>query len=149
MVRLNKIPLPHEKQEKIDYLLFLVISKSISDKTTFLKFISSFISPKEKDMIAKRVAIMYLLKRNMPTFMICSVLKVSKATVAKFALLVEDNTSPLPAILTQLINKRDIVDLLESVLVDTLLQPGMVGVNWSLAWERKKRREKNRKEGLL
>lgn len=149
MVRLNKTPLSHEKQEKIDHLLFLVISKSVSDKHVFIEFISSFISPQEKDMLAKRLAILYLLKREMPAFMICSILKVSKATVAKFSLLAKNDSGPLSLILTDLINKRNIIDLLETVLVDPLLQPGTIGINWSLAWKRKIKRVKLRKKGLL
>lgn len=149
MVRLNKRPLSHEKQERIDYLLFLIMRKSIHDRDIFFKLIGSFISPKEKDMLAKRIAIMYLLKRQMPANMVCSILKVSKATVAKFTLLLEQDTSPLSTILEKLIKKRVIVNLLETVLVDSIVQPGTIGVNWLFAWKRKIKREKYQKEGLL
>lgn len=70
-------------------------------------------------MIAKRVAIIYLLLKNINQRTICQVLKVSSGTVAKYSLILEKSQGVAPAFLRLMRNER-LINFLEEVF-DTLL----------------------------
>ena len=88
-------------------------------------------------MIAKRVAIVYLLLKGIDQRNISRVLKVSTATVSKYSLLMEKSTGVVPSF-TKILTNEKILDFLDKMF-DSLFPPGTYGTDWKAAWERRKR----------
>lgn len=147
MVRLCRSRLQTNKSEKIFELLFQTVGKS-KNKSEFNALIDSLLSPTEKIMVAKRLAIMYLLLNNKTSITICSVLKVSKATVAKFSLLLQENDGVLIHFLTSIKQNKELNKTFESIFLDTFFSPGIPGTHWASAWKRKNANEREINEGL-
>ena len=105
MVYISKKKLPNDILEKIFRLFLEVISRS-SNSGEFLDLANEIFSPSEKIMMAKRVTIIYLLVKGVEQATIADVLKVSTATVAKFALLNLKQESRLVELMKSIIKKE-------------------------------------------
>lgn len=136
MARISRIRLKDEILEKVFVLFFEVVGKK-SNIQDFKNTIFEILSPTERIMIAKRVAIVYLLLKGIDQRSISKVLKVSNATVSKFAILMEKSTGVVPSFAKILTNDK-ILDFLDQMF-DALFPPGTYGTNWKTAWERRKR----------
>ena len=145
MVRNSRFELKNEVLEKLFGLFFEVVGKK-DDKLEFKKIINDLLTPAERLMIAKRIAIIYLLLKKINYKDICLALKVSAATVAKFKLLMENSQGIVQAF-GGLILKDKIVIFMEDVF-NTLFPPGGYGVNWKTAWQRKFELERKKTLGL-
>jgi len=97
-------------------------------------------------MIAKRVAIIYLLMKQIDQRTICQVLKVSSGTVAKFSLLMEKSEGIVPTF-RRVLNNEKVVDFFEDIL-NSFFAPGVPGVNWKAAWQRKIARQRKKSLGI-
>ena len=86
MVNLTKKYVDEKKLVKINQLMFEILNKA-DDKDDFLELIKDILSPPEQLMVAKRIAIIYLLIKGVEPSLISKYLKSSRATVAKFSLL--------------------------------------------------------------
>lgn len=80
MVHLSRFELKENQLKKIFDLFFKVVGNR-DDKEEFENVIADLLSQPERIMIAKRLAIIYLLQKNIEVINICMALKVSKATV--------------------------------------------------------------------
>lgn len=76
----NKLPLSTEKE--LTESLNLVFS-SISKRDEMLKFLNSLLTNTEKLMLAKRLAIVILIKEGLPDSDIATSLNVTRMTVSK------------------------------------------------------------------
>lgn len=141
MTRISRYKLNEHVYEKLFTLFFEVVTNS-KDKNDFNHLIKDLFSPVERIMIAKRVVIVYLLIQEIDYRMICSVLKVSNATISKFKLLMERSDGIVPILKKIIRNEKVKLFLLE--LIDALSPPGTYGTNWKNAWKR--RAEINRKK---
>lgn len=144
-MRLSRFKLSEDKLEKLFTLFFEVVGKN-KNKEEFKKIIADVLSPQERIMIAKRVAIMYLLRKGIDYQTICYALKVSAATVAKFSLLTEKSRGVVPVFEKILRNER-IRDFFEDLFND-FFAPGVPGIDWRAAWERKIERERKKAFGI-
>lgn len=125
MVRLSRKPVDKEKLEKV-YKLFYEILKKAKNEKEFLQFTKDLLSPTEQLMIAKRIAIIYLILKDVETESICDYLKVSRATVAKFRWLTEaKKKSQLPKVINSLLKKEKIAHFFEDLFANLFLQPGI------------------------
>ena len=86
MVHLSSYPLEKRKLLKLYQLFFEIIARSGS-RDNFIVMMNDVVSPPEQIMIAKRIAIVYLLTKGINPSAIAYYLKVSKSTAAKFSLL--------------------------------------------------------------
>ena len=86
MVRNSRFVLSEDLLEKIFDLFFEVMGNT-SSKNEFRKIFFDLLTPAERIMLAKRVAIIYLLLKKIEYYNICDRLKVSSATVSRIALL--------------------------------------------------------------
>lgn len=145
MVQISRFKLNDETLEKLFTLFFEVVGKK-SNKDEFINTISDILSPVEKIMIAKRIAIIYLLLQNIDHRAICLTLKVSTATVAKFALLTSKSSGVIQTFNRILKNMKIELFLLE--MFNALFPPGMPGVNWKSAWKRKLAVARKKSTGL-
>lgn len=145
MARISQYLLDEEKLKKLFNLFFEVVGKR-DDQEEFNKVIADLLSPIERIMIAKRIAIIYLLLKKINQQNICQVLKVSSSTVAKFSLLMEKSIGIVPTF-KSLIRNEKLKEFLEDI-VDSFFEPGIPGVNWTAAWERKIEKEKKKTYGI-
>ena len=138
MVNLSKIPVDQKKLSKLYHLLFEIVNK-VRDKDDFLGLIKDILSPSEQLMVAKRIAIIYLLMKGVDQSAIAEYLKTSRATVAKFSLLFYDKETQLIAIISKLLSKEKISHFLEDLFADLFIQPGIKIGHWQSYWDHKKR----------
>jgi uncharacterized protein YerC len=82
-MRISRRRLSKKVLIKIYQLFFKVISR-FDDQKGFYEILDDIFYPTEKIMIAKRVAIIYLILKNIPQDRIAEVLKVSTGTVSRF-----------------------------------------------------------------
>jgi hypothetical protein len=98
-------------------------------------------------MVAKRIAILFLLKKGVVHRDIANILKVSIATIHKYARVAEDNPSSVNNILHSAIIRDSFNMFFEDVL-SNMTAPGQVGTNWSAARHRKQKYEQKKRFGL-
>jgi len=145
MVHLSKKTIDKNKLAKLYRILFEITSVA-DDENEYIEIIKDIISPSEQIMIAKRIAIIFLLIKNIEFQNICQVLKVSSSTVSKFSLL-KEKESPIIKNLQGFIIKDEFYDFFLDFL-NTLFPPGKYGVNWKDAWERKKESQRRKTYGF-
>lgn len=145
MTHISQYKLDDNVLERLFQLFFEIVGKR-EDREEFHEILIDILSPVERIMIAKRIAIIYLLMKQIDYTNICKVLKVSTATVAKFNLLMEKSRGVVPLFKKIVRNEKMGLFLME--LFNDLFPPGMPGVNWKAAWERKKRMNKIKTFGI-
>lgn len=126
-------------------IFYEVVGKTRS-KVDFFSLVDEVISPVEKIMIAKRIIIMYLILRNIDQRTICMTLKVSSGTVAKFSLLLANNShvrKKLDSMVT-----IDSMKLLFEELISSIFAPGTIGTDWKGAWRNKLEVERKKATGI-
>lgn len=131
--------------EKLFDIFFEVIGNN-NDQEEFDSIIRDILSPAEKIMIAKRIAIIYLLMKNIDYKIICNTLKVSASTVSKFKFSVTKSPG-IKLALNKIIRNNKIIDFFTELLL-AVRGPGVPGVNWSGAWETKLRHERKKIRGI-
>jgi len=131
--------------EKIFSLFFEVISKD-KDETEFQNIIHDLLSLAERIMIAKRVAIFYMLIKKLDYYNIAKSLKVSPSTIAKFNL-VKENSRGIVSALEGTVRNEKIINFFEELILE-LRRPGKHGVNWKSAWEDKIAHERKKEKGI-
>ena len=90
MSQVSKRPLHKQVENKMFETLWEAIS-NLKDKQDIKNFISDILSPSEKTMIAKRLAIAALLLRGYKYESIKELLKVSQQTIARVAVALNTN----------------------------------------------------------
>ncbi len=146
MVQISRNKLPEEILSKLLLLFFEVVGKKNKNEE-FEKIINDLFSPVERIMIIKRIAIMYLLMKQIQPVIIADVLKVSPSTVAKFSIIMDKSEGIVPY-LKKLLEKEKISDFFEDIFDDLFNYPGRYGINWSQAWKSKIEKENRRRTGI-
>lgn len=140
MVNLSKIQIDDKKLIKVYQLMFEILNKA-DDKDDFLGIIKDILSPPEQLMVAKRIAIIYLLIKGVDHTSIAKYLKSSRATVAKFSLLFYDKETKLIGVIGELLNKESVSHFFEDLFADIFIQPGLKIGHWQSYWDHKKRQK--------
>lgn len=130
---------------KLHELTYFLLGRSHT-RQSFQGIFEDLLSKEERLMIAKRIAVLYLLMKGFDYVTICDVIKVSPGTVAKFAILLEKSGSIVPLLKT-LVRKEETRIFIEQIFVN-LFPPGMPGIDWKTAWERKNSLERKKQTGL-
>lgn len=138
MVNLTKKYVDEKKLVKINQLMFEILNEA-HDKDDFLGIIKDILSPPEQLMVAKRIAIIYLLLKGVDHSTIANYLKSSRATVAKFSLLFYDKESRLIGVIGELLNQEKISHFFEDLFADLLIHPGFKIGHWQMHWDHKRR----------
>jgi hypothetical protein len=145
MVQLSKRKIKPEAMNKMFNLLFDVLGKQ-GNKNSFNIIIDGLFSPVEKIMIAKRVAIFFLIIKGEEWKTIRDIVKVSLASVSKCQMILRNN-SEMQNTLNTLVNKKNLGIFIEE-LVLMIFGPGTAYINWKNAWRRKKELERKKAEIL-
>jgi len=145
MVRNSRFELSEGLLEKLFDLFFEVVGNQ-SSKSEFKKIFVDLLTPAERIMLAKRVAIIYLLMKKIEYYNICDRLKVSPSTVAKYALLMEKSEGIVPTF--KEIVKIDKVKIFLEEVFNNIFAPGKIEINWKIAWENKRSLENKKTFGI-
>jgi len=145
MTRISRFPVSDKVLEKLFDLLFEAVGKQ-TDEEEFSYVIYDLLSPTERIMVAKRVAIVYLLMKKIDYYNISDVLKVSPNTIAKFQS-IRITSRGLVNSLKKIVRNEKIVDFFERLFLE-INRPGKYGVNWKAAWEHKIDYERRKKRGI-
>ena len=145
MVQISKKKLPEEILSKLFRLFFEVVGNK-DDKNEFSVIINDLFSKTEQIMIIKRLAIIYLLLKNIDQRTIADTIKVSPSTVCKFALIAQESKGIVPFfkdILTKDKIKKFFEDLFYSVY-----SPTRYGTDWKTGYKLEFERQKRRNHGI-
>jgi len=145
MVQISKRKLDDYILERLEKVLFDLLGKKKSKKE-FDNVMESLFSSTERVMILKRVGLIYLHLKNIEKYRIRKTLGVTDSTLDKYKLLIEKNPTIYERFFS-IINKDNIKVLFEQ-LWNYLYGPGTPGIDWSAAWERKKRLKRKKEEGI-
>lgn len=140
MVNLSKIHVDEKKLIKVYQLMFEILNQA-DDKDDFFGIIKDILSPPEQLMIAKRIAIIYLLIKGVDNWSIAKYLKSSRSTVAKFSLLFYGKNTRLIGIIGELLNKESINHFFEDLFADIFIKPGLKIGHWQSYWDHKRRQK--------
>ncbi len=145
MTRISRLPVDEDVLEKLFSLFFEVIGKNKNEEE-FQNIIHDLLSPAERIMIAKRVAIFYMLIKKLDYYNIAKSLKVSPSTIAKFNL-VKENSRGIVSALKGTVRNEKIINFFEELVLE-LRRPGKYGVNWKNAWQDKIDHERKKAKGI-
>jgi hypothetical protein len=129
--------------------LFTIFSKIFNKKRTqdeFSTLIISIFSYPERIMLIKRIGLIYLILNRCEKYKIVKILHVSKTTIDKYFLIIEKNRKVYTQFI-KLIQKEKIFNLLDEIF-STLYGPGTPGIDWKAAWERRRRIEQRKTQGI-
>ena len=143
MVNISKRPVDEKKLFKLYQLLFEVIN-NVDNKDDFFELIKDILTPVEQIMIAKRVAIIYLLIKHVEQVVIAEHIKVSRATVAKFNLLFYEKKTRLIKIIESFLKNEKIGHFFEDLFADIFIQPGLKIGHWQSYWDHKRRQNERK-----
>ncbi len=145
MTRISRLQVDNDILEKLFSLFFEVIGKDKNEEE-FRNIIHDLLSPVERIMIAKRVAIFYMLMKKLDYYNISKSLKVSPSTIAKFNL-VKENSRGIVNALKGTVRNEKIINFFEELILE-LRRPGKYGVNWKNAWQEKIDYERKKAKGI-
>ena len=134
MIRISYLKIKEQDYEKIFSIFYKVLGET-ENKDEFNKIMFDLLTPAERVMIIKRIAIIYLLLKEIDYRMICKALKVSNTTVNKYKLSMEKSEGIVP-VLKNLIKQEKIWLFFEEIF-SQIFYPGRPGINWKAAWELK------------
>lgn len=143
MTRISKYRLEDKVLKKLYSLMFEVIS-NMDEEERFIGIMNELLSLTEKIMIAKRIAIIYLLVKDIDYLVISDVLKVSSGTIAKFHSMMNKGRE-IKNILKGITGNEKIKDFFEELF---FREPGTYGTNWKSAWRQKFEIERKKQRGI-
>jgi len=100
MAQISRRLLKKDTEDKINNLLWDAIVDCSSKELT-AQFLEDLLTPTEKVMLAKRLAIAYLIGKNIPHLKIADILKVSYPTVRTVSILLRYKGNGLRSILAK------------------------------------------------
>jgi Trp operon repressor len=145
MVQLSKQKLDPDLDRRI-HILFYQLLTSIHSQDDFQRTFIGVLSPIELTVLARRMAIFLLLVKKIDREHIHQVLKVSNATISKYAMILENNKD-VQKRFDQLADMQHI-NLFLRQLIQTIFYPGRPYSSWSAALSRKHALEKEKAQGI-
>ena len=145
MVRMSQYIVKQSVVIKMSELLFEILGKE-SNRELFTLTLSDIFSPVERLMIGKRLLVMYMLFMGVDYNVICDVVKVSRATIAKYAYLL-DKSVHIKQCLATISSKKEIQKTLDK-WVSSFFTPGASFGNWKNAGKFKRRLKEQESQGF-
>jgi uncharacterized protein YerC len=145
MIRISYLKIKEGDYNKIFTIFYKIIGET-ENKDEFSRILIDLLTPAERIMLIKRIAVIYLLLKEVDYLTICEVLKVSNGTVSKYKLLIEDSKGIVPVIKKMI--KSEKVWLFFEEIFSQIFYPGRPGINWTAAWEMKNALERKKERGL-
>ena len=145
MVQLSKRKIKPEAMNKMFSILFNVLGEQ-NNQTQFNTILNGLFSPVEKIMIAKRVAIFFLLLKGEEWKTIHDTVKVSLSSISKCQMILLNN-SAIRNTLAFLSKKKSIALFLDEFFL-TFFGPGTAYTNWKNGWKIKNDLARKKEEVL-
>ncbi|PJA11372.1 hypothetical protein COX67_00140 [Candidatus Falkowbacteria bacterium CG_4_10_14_0_2_um_filter_36_22] len=145
MIRLSYLKIKEEDYNKIFSIFYKVIGET-ENKDEFNRILIDLLTPAERIMLIKRIAVIYLLLKDIDYLTICRVLKVSNGTVSKYRLLMEDSKGIVPVIKKMIKNEK--IWLFFEEIFSEIFYPGLPGISWTASWEIRNKLENKKERGL-
>jgi Trp operon repressor len=142
MTNISKRPIDAKKLFKL-YELFFEVVNNAGDKDEFMEIIKDILTPIEQIMIAKRIAIIYLLIKNVDQTTIVDYIKVSRSTVSRFKLLFYNKKTKLITIIESFLKNEKISHFFEDLFADIFTHVGYYP-DQELKWQHEKRKEERK-----
>ncbi|MBF8249592.1 MAG: TrpR-like protein YerC/YecD [Candidatus Levybacteria bacterium] len=122
MSQISNYPISKIIADRI-FEIFLITITQLKDKTEADQFISDLLTPTEKIMIAKRLAIAFLLEKKYDYRSIQKLLRVSTGTITAVNLARNLGSNGYKNVISKIIKKENLVNLFDKVLVKLLSAP--------------------------
>lgn len=145
MSQLSKRKLKEEVSKQLFELTFSLLGRR-KNKGDFQQTLLAILSPTEQYVLAKRIAVLYLLIKKIDYLIIRDVLKVSTSTISKCVMILE-NSKNLTKTLQSLAQNNQMKDIFLEAFSD-FYSPGSYGISWKNAWRNKKEIERKKREGI-
>ena len=140
MTQVSRIPLRKEVEKRVYEVLMTSIAQAKTPDTV-RRLVDDLLSPSERLMLAKRLAIALLLLNKYDQRVISRWLRVSLGTVSKVSLTLQTGKGGYQAVIGSILRKEAFRDFLQKIddALANLLPPA--GRNWS-HWRRTRWQEK-------
>lgn len=137
MSRISKHPNEQIVEDKV-YEIFINSIKNTNQTEDVVSFLNDLLSPQERVMLAKRIAVAYLLLQGKYTYEdIVKALRVSGGTIAKIHAVLALQGRGFRRVLGEMILKKSVKNAIgELVEILTPLPPK--GANWGV-WHKRRR----------
>jgi len=146
MIHISRRPIKPEVLERVFGLIFVMLGRR-RDKGEFETVITALFSKTEKIMIGKRLAVYFLLVKNIAWTDIVDTLKVSVSLISKCAMTLQNNAAFERVVIAMA--KHDIFIVQMEDLINSLIaNPGYSLSNWKNAWRRKKDTQRKKNIGI-
>lgn len=142
MTQVSKRLLNKDVENKIQNLFLEIISQT-KDRQSASVFSQIFFSSTEKAMFCKRLAVFFLLAKNVSGVEIAEILKMSSATISKIKILFDHFSQEEKSVFIKLIAKKNMTNLLADIVKAFYYGPlPPKGANWS-EWRKNKAKWEN------
>lgn len=147
MVHVSGAKLQKDSLTKVNSLLYKILGTTGSE-SDFHQLFTEIFSKKEQILIAKRIVILYLLIKGVNQSDIKEALKVSSATVTKYATFLKDRNTPLIMIMKHHLKQEKFMNVLEDIFYTMFLQPGIKRGHWAQYWHHEGVKAKRKTSGI-
>lgn len=148
MTQVSKYPISKNVFDRI-FEIFLRSFIKIKNKEQADQFISNLLTPTEKIMLAKRLAIAFLLEKNYDYRTIQSIIRVSSPTITSVNMSLKYGSEGYRKLIAEIIKEEKLVSLLENSISKLLSMPSSLekrSGTWTyLKREVDEQRKKNKK----
>lgn len=122
MSQVSKYPISKQIADRI-FEIFLKTFVKIRDTHEADQFISDLLTPTEKVMLAKRLAIAFLLEKNYDYQTIRQVLRVSAGTIAGVNIALKHGSKGYKNLIDKIMREEKLMSLLEQATIKLLSAP--------------------------
>jgi uncharacterized protein YerC len=142
---MSKYKVKESVVDKIGELMFEIFGKE-NNKDNFILALNDVLSPVERLMVGKRLLVMYMVYLGVRYDVICDVVKVSRATISKFAFLLDKSNNIKHTL--SIISSKNKARLTINELLSSILEPGVSLGSWKSAWKLKQRIIEQKEQGF-
>ena len=143
MARISKKMVDEKLLAKI-YKLFYEVFSRYQGQEDFLLIIDDILSPTEKVMLAKRLAIIYMLIKKVDYRDIADTLKVSTATILFYATTFYKRNSRVVNIINKMLKKESVLNFLDDFFSNFMIHPGVYIGHWKLYRDHQRKQEERK-----
>lgn len=122
MSQISKYPISKQVSDRI-FEIFLNTFVNIKSKEEADEFISDLLTPTEKIMLAKRLAIAFLLEKNYDYRTIQKLIRVSTGTIASVNLSLHHGSTGYKKLISKIVKEEKITGIFETSIIKILSAP--------------------------
>lgn len=146
MAQVSKYPISKEVADRI-FEVFIKTLVAIKGKEEADQFISDLLTPTEKVMLAKRLAIAFLLERGYDYRTIQKILRVSAPTITAVNIARQYGSEGYKKLVKKIMTEEKLLDFFEDAVSRLISLPAQVGGKGAGTWRYLKQElDKHRKE---